>query len=174
MKNPRKIVTAIIIGFLLSFFVGLISGADFGITALRALISAGVFGGVTLAIQVIAGKFLFDAVSADDDGEMAESGSIVDITIGDEPFQQEADAPVFNLRNIEPGEIATGSDKAATAAFRQSKTPGEPNDENPAAFQAVPLADASVKRSVPPLKKENLDALTVAHAIRTMVANDNK
>jgi hypothetical protein len=178
MKNPRKIVVAIIIGFVLSFLVGLISGADFGIVALRALISAVVFGGVTFAVQVIAGKFLFDAVSASDD-EGLETGPTVDITIGDEPiggaFQQEPNAPVFNLQDIEPDGAAQVFGENTTAAFRKDVIPDfETEDGQFHDFQNVPLADASVKRSFPPLRKENLDALTVARAIRTMVASDEK
>jgi hypothetical protein len=160
---------------LLSFFVGLISGADFGIVALRALISAVIFGGVTFAVQIIAGKFLFDSDIMDD--EAAATGSTVDITIDDEPvgtaFQQEADAPVFDLKNIEPGEIAAGFAETGTASFRQNMAPASDEPES-GEFRAVPLAGASVKRNLPPLKKENLDALTIAHAIRTMVANDKK
>jgi hypothetical protein len=95
MKSPRNLIIAVVAGFFLSFFIGLISGAGIGILMLRALICAAVFGGVVFAVRLVADKFLLgDAkIETGNSSYSDEQGANVDITLDDEVFQEEPEMP---------------------------------------------------------------------------------
>lgn len=115
--NPKGITIAALIGFVLSFFIGLISDVSFGIILLRAVIFAAVFGGLAAGIFLLFDKYLSgNNNTVDVPAESVSSnhtGSVVDITIDDEPLPDDGDGPDFNISNT--GNVSSTSDPSGSA-----------------------------------------------------------
>lgn len=96
MFNSKIVVTAAIVGFLLSFFTGLFSGIGFGLVLLRAIIFAVLLAALFLGIKFVFERFLYmgefenNSVPSD-----VNVGSMVDVTVGDDELTEEDSAPGF-------------------------------------------------------------------------------
>ncbi|MBQ0004186.1 MAG: hypothetical protein KBT21_11695 [Treponema sp.] len=101
--NFKPAIFASAIFFVLSFFVALISGAGFGISLLRAFITALCFGVLAVGIHFVYEKFLNDSSSenssSDNQSESSSApiGNKVDIVIDDEELEDDENSPKFVL-----------------------------------------------------------------------------
>ncbi|MDR1047872.1 MAG: hypothetical protein LBL64_08850 [Treponema sp.] len=90
MVNIRNCAIAAIIGFVLSFFVGLASGAGLFVVLFRALIFAIVFFVLGAAIQFLVGNYVPEILEGDDfdtdepGGDNQTTGGRVNMTVGDD------------------------------------------------------------------------------------------
>ncbi len=102
MQNLKKLATAFVVGFLLSFFAGLFGGVSFAVVLLRAGLSGLVVAVLTFAAFTVYNTFLTpeDSVetSKDVSTQEEETTHTVDITLDDE-LPDSATAPAFNLSN---------------------------------------------------------------------------
>ena len=102
MIKPRAIIISVCSGFILSFIIGLIAGVSLGIILLRACIFAILFGGLSFGIGVIFQRFLLDSSDLDGGSEIPSGGprqgSIVDLSVGDEPLVEDENGPDFYVR----------------------------------------------------------------------------
>jgi hypothetical protein len=85
MFEPKVPAVCGAIGFVLSFLIGLFSGAAFFIVLLRAVIMAVMFAGLALGGRFLLQRFLPELLSPTDgaDNEVDDSGNVVNITIGE-------------------------------------------------------------------------------------------
>lgn len=144
--NFKPTIFASIIAFVLSFFVALISGAGFGISLLRAFISAICFGALTVGISFLYNKFLddgsTDSTPSDTPSESnpAPIGNKVDIVINDEELQDDENSPKFVLTGqnqmLNKGDVEEKSNQGFTSSTNQftknefeNVSPLEPEDE---------------------------------------------
>lgn len=102
MIKPRAIIISVCSGFILSFIIGLVAGVSLGIILLRACIFAILFGGLSFGIGVIFQRFLLDSSDLDGGSEIPSGGprqgSIVDLSVGDEPLVEDENGPDFYVR----------------------------------------------------------------------------
>lgn len=102
MIKPRTIIISVCSGFILSFVIGLVADVSFGVVLLRALIFAILFGGLSFGIGVVFQRFLLDSSDLDGGSELpsggARQGSIVDLSVGDEPLVEDENGPDFYVR----------------------------------------------------------------------------
>ena len=101
MTKPNFIIIPVCVGFFLSFIVGLISGVTFGVILLRALIFAALFGVLGFGIGIVFQRFLLDASDLEGGSEASvnvRQGSVVDLSIGDEPLEEDENGPDFYVR----------------------------------------------------------------------------
>lgn len=102
MIKPRTIIISVCGGFILSFIIGLVAGVSFGVVLLRALIFAILFGGLGFGIGVVFQRFLLDSSDLEGGSELpsggARQGSIVDLSVGDEPLVEDENGPDFYVR----------------------------------------------------------------------------
>jgi len=99
MFEPKVPVIAAAIGFVLSFLVGLFSGAAFPAFLFRAIGMAFFFGAVVAILRLVAGRFLPELLESGEmnttNGSFSDTARQVDLTIGDEdeaavsPFTRE-------------------------------------------------------------------------------------
>lgn len=97
MFEPKVPAVCGAIGFVLSFLIGLFSGAAFFIILLRAVIMAVMFAGLALGGRFLLQRFLPELLSPTDeaDNDVDDSGNVVNITIGENekdgiPFSESA------------------------------------------------------------------------------------
>lgn len=166
--NPKGITIAALIGFVLSFFIGLISDVSFGIMLLRAVIFAAIFGGLAAGIFLLFDKYLSGNNSTVDvPAESVSSnhtGSVVDITIDDEPLPDDGDGPDFNISNtsntgnISPISDSSGSVEDVTASEESVKEDTQVASSGEPAFTPVKLGQTAekVQQDIP---EESLDVL---------------
>ncbi len=85
MFEPKIPLVGAVVGFALSFLIGLISGAVFHLILVRALVMAFLFGGIAFACSSLIGKFLPELLSGEAVPEMRDPamGTMVDVTLGD-------------------------------------------------------------------------------------------
>lgn len=105
MTRPKFIIIPVCVGFVLSFIVGLVSGVSFGIVMFRALIFAILFGVLGFGVGVVFQRFLVDSSDQDAGGDMPagyRQGSVVDLSIGDEPLEEDENGPDFYVRKEVP------------------------------------------------------------------------
>lgn len=101
--NFKPVFLTSAIAFVLSFFVALISGAGFGLSLLRAIITAVCFGALTVGIIFLYDRFLNDSQtdnsSSDSQTEsnLPPLGNKVDIVIDDEELEDDENSPKFVL-----------------------------------------------------------------------------
>ena len=101
MTKPNFIIIPVCVGFFLSFIVGLISSVTFGVILLRALIFAALFGVLGFGIGIVFQRFLLDASDLEGGSEASvnvRQGSVVDLSIGDEPLEEDENGPDFYVR----------------------------------------------------------------------------
>lgn len=162
--NFKPVILTSVIAFVLSFFVALISGAGFGISLLRAFISAICFGALTVGISFLYNKFLNDTPS---DGSVSDNssesnpapiGNKVDIVIDDEELQDDENSPKFVLTGqnqmLNKGDVDTSANQGFTNSTNQftknefeNVTPLKTEEAQPAS--AAQTSEQSVPKSVP-------------------------
>jgi hypothetical protein len=191
MINSKYLVISSGAGFILSFVTGLFFSAALPVLLLRALISAVVFAAIAAGIQLLAQKFFISPQNPEGRADLDETGSMVDITLDGEDLQRESDVSFFDIGNIDS---SLGRGYPGGAASPVESADSEPVAENFQGFQplsfgtGVEAGDFSQDDDAAPktperdsvferkpgnaLKKENLDALTVAQTIRTMLAGE--
>ena len=101
MTKPNFINIPVCVGFFLSFIVGLISSVTFGVILLRAFIFAVLFGILGFGIGIVFQRFLLDASDLEGGSEASANirqGSVVDLSIGDEPLEEDENGPDFYVR----------------------------------------------------------------------------
>lgn len=101
MTKPNFIIIPVCVGFFLSFIVGLISNVAFGVVLLRALIFAVLFGVLGFGVGIVFQRFLLDSSDLEGGGEVSagpRQGSVVDLSIGDEPLEEDENGPDFYVR----------------------------------------------------------------------------
>ena len=101
MTKPNFIIIPVCVGFFLSLIVGLISSVAFGVILLRALIFAVLFGVLGFGIGIVFQRFLLDASDLEGGSESSSNvrqGSVVDLSIGDEPLEEDENGPDFYVR----------------------------------------------------------------------------
>lgn len=102
MLKTKNIVIPAALSFVFSFFICIISTHKFGAALLRGLLFSVVFVVLSLFIQVIYDKFLSDGTEVNLSGEGKrgdKTGSVVDITIDDEPLERDDNGPQFFVSN---------------------------------------------------------------------------
>ncbi len=151
MFKPKLALFGAATGFTLSFIVGLLGGNPLGIVLFRAVLMGILFSGLTLVLGAVVSKFLPElenpAVA-----EPAETGGMVDITLGDQnerndPFAPNADeemaeaeeVPDFLVRNR--GTASEGIARGDAAPFeggsRETPEPAASVAPNHAAQRAA-------------------------------------
>lgn len=135
MIKPKSIIICVCIGFVLSFVVGLLAGVSFGVILLRALIFGIVFGVLGFGIGVVGRRFLSDDLDLEggDSPAVPRQGSIVDLSIGDEPLEEDEDGPDFYVRSDVPSHGAGRGKKSDSAEAVSSGAPAPDEEAKPAA-----------------------------------------
>ena len=113
MIKPKFIIISVCVGFLLSFFVGLFSGVSFGVVVLRALIFAVLFGALGFGLRIVFLRFLLDSSDME---TSSHQGSVVDISIGDEPLVEDENGPDFYVRKDLPVSDQRNAEKSSVSA----------------------------------------------------------
>lgn len=101
MTKPNYIIIPVCIGFVLSFVIGLLSSVPFGVVVLRALFFSILFGILGFGIGIVCQRFLLESSDLDggsDGSGIARQGSVVDLSIGDEPLEEDENGPDFYVR----------------------------------------------------------------------------
>jgi hypothetical protein len=101
MTKPNYIIIPVCIGFILSFIIGLLSSVSFGVVLLRALFFAVLFGVLGFGIGIVFRRFLLESSDLDGGTDVsggARQGSVVDLSIGDEPLEEDENGPDFYVR----------------------------------------------------------------------------
>lgn len=101
MLKPKNIIFPFMAGFVLSFFISIVSTGKFSSSLLRALVFGGVFSVLGIVFSFLDSRFLNDGVSdvleESSKNPSKPAGSVVDITIDDENLTQDNDAPSFSV-----------------------------------------------------------------------------
>lgn len=158
--NFKPVILTSVIAFVLSFFVALISGAGFGISLLRAFISAICFGALTVGISFLYNKFLNDTPSessgsdSSSESNPAPIGNKVDIVIDDEELQDDENSPKFVLTGqnqmLNKGDVDNSANQGFTNSTNQF-TKNEFENVTPLKSEEVqpkPVEQASVQNGV--------------------------
>lgn len=158
--NFKPVILTSVIAFVLSFFVALISGAGFGISLLRAFISAVCFGALTVGISFLYNKFLNDTPSessgsdSSSESNPAPIGNKVDIVIDDEELQDDENSPKFVLTGqnqmLNKGDVDNSANQGFTNSTNQF-TKNEFENVTPLKSEEVqpkPVEQASVQTGV--------------------------
>ncbi len=104
--NPKYISIAAVVGFCLSFLIGLVSHVSFVPLLLRALLFGVIFALAAIGISIIFQKFLSvqpsSQLSSDElQGSAAQTqgalGSVVNITVDDDMLPDDSAAPKFSV-----------------------------------------------------------------------------
>lgn len=96
MINPKVICISAATGFVLSFLVGIIAGVSIGIVLLRALVFALICGLLGYVVSFVFRTFLkIEGEMRVETSSEAHTGSLVDISVGDEPLAEEDGGPDF-------------------------------------------------------------------------------
>ncbi len=102
MLKSKNLVIPGILSFIFSFLISLISTHKIGSSLLRGIVFAIIFIVLAAIIQVIYDKFLSDGTEVNLPGEgrkADKAGSVVDITIDDEPLERDENGPQFFVSN---------------------------------------------------------------------------
>ncbi|MBQ9238868.1 MAG: hypothetical protein IJ191_06100, partial [Treponema sp.] len=108
VKKNRMVAWSAVAGFVLSFGIGLFSSVPFGVVLLRAVIAAGAFGMLGIAIRFVFARFIADAseggdaVETDGGAPVRTVGAAVDITLPDEELPREEHASQFYVGSQHP------------------------------------------------------------------------
>ncbi len=183
MMNPKNICISAVVGFILSFVIGLISHVGFMHIILRALIFAVVFAALYAGISFIYEKFLSDNTRGMDIGsdvgasvsQKPVAGSMINIVVGDSKLQDDDQSPKFFVGNNRPKLGAEDLAKENAGASPVAKSSGEQYSAAAASRSAeeenhpAPAPDASPVESKPavsaPVSEEAVpDAASVAPA----------
>lgn len=123
MFEPKVPAVCAAIGFVLSFLIGLFSGAAFLVVLLRALAMAVMFAGLAFGGRFLLQRFVPDLlVPVDEPGvEADDSGNVVNITIG----ENEKDGMPFS------GSDSAGQDASIPDFLQSVRREGDPKAESP-------------------------------------------
>ncbi|MBU3849131.1 MAG: hypothetical protein IAA16_01030, partial [Candidatus Treponema excrementipullorum] len=113
MKNPKVIIIFAATGFVLSLLTGIIFRVSFGVVILRALIFTVLFGGLGFLSNFIFHKYLLDSVDIEGVGDASsgnKTGSVVDISIGDEPLVEDGNHLDFYVPDSADNKTETRND----------------------------------------------------------------
>lgn len=102
--NVKAIGGSAVIGFVLSFLTGIISGNSFFTVSLRAVLFALVFAVLAAVISFVYSKFLSDeteggAVESPSERSVPRTGGNVDIVIQDDALDEDESGPKFHVEN---------------------------------------------------------------------------
>lgn len=175
MIKPRTIIIAVCGGFVLSFVIGLIAGVSFSMVLLRALIFAVLFGVLSFGIEIVCRRFLLDSSDLEGSAEVpagARQGSIVDLSVGDEPLVEDENGPDFYVRkeiadndepscegdskNRHPLSAAAGHDGGASGSATSQDAPQE--QFRPIALGSPAVDDGGGRMVVPGFANGGSDA----------------
>jgi hypothetical protein len=147
MFEPKVPVICAVIGFVLSFLTGLLSGVSFSVVLVRAIILAVAFGGLAFGGKFLIQKFVPDLLSASpSESASASGGNAVDITVGG------------NEQDENPFAFSAGADAGDIPDFAREQHAGEIGDVTrpqdvqsvpDTGFQPDPFLSAASGRSVP-------------------------
>ena len=104
MINPKNICISAAVGFVLSFFIGLISGVNILHLLIRAAIFAAVFAALSAGITYVYKSFLSDGSASDSDSVVSSeskpaAGSVVNIVVDDSTLKDDGSSPKFSVTN---------------------------------------------------------------------------
>ena len=178
MVNPKNICIFAVVGFLLSFFIGLFSDVRFLSVVLRALVSGVGFAALYIGIGFIYQKFLsYDNSSLAADSDLSAqknvTGGIVNIVVDDSNLPDDGNSPKFNVMNNHHSDLVNSKPEEEPAPqaqnFSDSKTavenevPAEPAAAS--SFQPVSLASSPVQKSSPAPKMPDFAPVAAAASI---------
>lgn len=167
MFGPKIPVVAAAVGFVLSFLIGLFSGAAFPVFLLRAVIMAIFFAAVAAGVHLLIQRFLPELL--DSTGETAgdqgakTTGSVVDLTVGD----QEED-PVLSFESNDSLQETTenaaqDADEAAAEPYESDSFFNEELDEGSDTSEPVsPAAGQSAAQQGSPTVNESTGSETAS------------
>lgn len=134
MVNLKFAAGGAVVGLVISFFSGLFGGVSIGIILIRALVCAVVGGAIGAGVSFVFVRFLADSAAEEAPVRTVSTGSVVDISVNDEPLPDTDAAPDFFIHQ------KAGNSGAPEGAFVQ-KEQTETVPKQPSAF--------SVKTSEP-------------------------
>lgn len=188
MFNVKNASLSALAGFVLSFFISIVSTGKPLVSFVRGIVCAALFAGLSCAVDFVSGKFLDQGGKSLDSGEEPEKkpsarpGSVVNITIDDEDFTEEDQAPSFDISAVrayavpaakppvQEDSVPEGSEAQEPAASSEKEETAAAGAEVPAAerapVQTEPVAPKaeSAKKEAPPAKSENADRKAAAQA----------
>lgn len=175
MFKPKKIILSALFGFFLSFIISIFSTHKFGVSILRALIFALVFGILGAIINFLYDKYLFDKdyiVNPDDvKVKSSKSDNIVDITIDDENLSEDDSGPKFEVENNK-----TSSSRAMENSFvDQKSTTSSGKTETVNEFKPVQLdsiSSSTEEVSVSDFLGDSSDSSTVPNKSTASIKNE--
>lgn len=201
MLSPKLIIIPAAVGFLLSFIISLFSKASFPIALLRGGIFLLVFGGLSVLIQFLVGRFIPELLDDEKPENPAhdefQPGNLVDVTVGDSvpegPDSGSGESQVTGNgedgidngipdSNVSPVEVSAavegGGGTGSSGGLEDFPDVGAFDSvKNPGASdepEPVPdsvLDTASVSRDSSSVS--NPEAINMARAIQTILAKDN-
>lgn len=122
MINPKNICISAAVGFVLSFFIGLVSGVNILHLLIRAAIFAAVFAALSVGITYIYKSFLSDGSVSDSDSTVSAetkpaAGSVVNIVVDDSTLKDDGSSPKFSVTNssVLDGESLVEDEKKSSA-----------------------------------------------------------
>ncbi len=130
MVNLKFAAGGAVVGLVISFFSGLFGGVSIGIILIRSLVCAVIGGAIGAGISFVFDRFLADSATEEAPVRTASTGSVVDISVNDEPLPDADAAPDFFIHQ------KAGNPGAPEGVFVQKE-----QSEKPSAF--------SVKASEP-------------------------
>ena len=171
MFNPKHIVIAAIVGFVLSFLIGIFSGIAFLLVLLRALICALIFGAVGAGASILFQKFLSveqsDTVSDASVEKAPRVGGIVDYTVGDDSLPEDEQGPRFDVSGTRSA-LRSGVKPNQSAAFME-----QPSDRQPAATVSAEFSQrpvATPKSASPNVASAGFTPVNLADATKAAPA----
>ena len=121
MINPKNICISAVVGFVLSFFIGLISGVNILHLLIRAVIFAAVFAALSAGITYVYKSFLSDGSVSDSDSVVSSeskpaAGSVVNIVVDDSTLKDDGSSPKFSVTNssVLDGESLVENDRKSS------------------------------------------------------------
>lgn len=162
MINPKYITIAAVVGFCLSFFIGLVCGVGFGRILLRALIFAVVFAAISAGISVVYSIFLSSTSSSSDldAAPTGTSGSVVNITVDDDVLPDDEYSPKFTVENNRRslGAAALSDEKMTEKKSEQVSSNAE-SEAEPTPAEEPDVAEKPAEEAQP-FKPANLGEMT--------------
>lgn len=142
MTKPNFIIIPVCVGFFLSFIVGLISNVAFGVVLLRALVFAVLFGVLGFGVGIVFQRFLLDSSDLEGGAEASvgpRQGSVVDLSIGDEPLEEDENGPDFYVRkDISSSDHMKHPERSADSAGEAPASASHPMTEQGSASTVAP------------------------------------
>lgn len=156
MVNLKFAAGGAVVGLVISFFSGLFGGVSIGIILIRALVCAVVGGAIGAGVSFVFVRFLADSAAEEAPVRTVSTGSVVDISVNDEPLPDADAAPDFFIHQ------KAGNPGAPEGAFVH-KEQTETVPKHPAAFSvkaAEPVAaeNSGVSKTQVPVEQEKTDS----------------